>query len=28
MEGMRGSVERLERIFAKAGIPERFKGEF
>jgi len=28
MEGMRGSVERLEQIYAKAGIPERFKGEF
>ena len=28
MEGMRGSVDRLEKIYAKAGIPERFQGEF
>ncbi|HEU0079452.1 MAG TPA: hypothetical protein VFQ76_17480, partial [Longimicrobiaceae bacterium] len=28
MEGMRGAVERLERIYAKAGVPERFRGIF
>lgn len=28
MEGMRGSVDRLKKIFAKAGVPERFRGEF
>lgn len=27
-EGMRGAVETLERIYAKAGIPERFRGTF
>jgi dienelactone hydrolase len=26
--GMKGSVEKLTRIYAKAGIPERFKGTF
>ena len=28
MEGMRAAVDRLERIYAKAGIPERFRGAF
>jgi dienelactone hydrolase len=28
MEGMRGAVAKLERIYAKAGIPERFRGTF
>lgn len=28
MEGMRGAVRKLERIHAKAGIPERFRGTF
>lgn len=27
-EGMRAAVDRLERIYAKAGIPERFRGAF
>lgn len=28
MAGMRAAVERLERIYAKAGIPDRFRGAF
>lgn len=28
MEGMRAAVDRLERIYARAGIPERFRGTF
>jgi dienelactone hydrolase len=28
MSGMRGAVEKLARIYAKAGIPERFRGVF
>ena len=28
MSGMRGSVDQLERIYAKAGMAERFRGEF
>jgi dienelactone hydrolase len=28
MEGMRAAVDRLERIYAKAGIPDRFRGAF
>lgn len=28
MSGMRGVVDRLSRIYAKAGIPERFRGTF
>jgi dienelactone hydrolase len=28
MVGMRGAVEKLERIYAKAGIPDRFRGAF
>ncbi|HEX2081047.1 MAG TPA: hypothetical protein VHG08_25320 [Longimicrobium sp.] len=28
MAGMRAAVERLERIYTKAGIPERFRGAF
>jgi hypothetical protein len=28
MEGMRGAVEKLERIYAKSGIPDRFAGTF
>ena len=28
MEGMKGAVEKLSKIYAKAGIPERFKGTF
>lgn len=28
MEGMRGAVETLERIYARAGIPDRFRGTF
>lgn len=28
MEGMRGAVDQLERIYAKSGIPERFRGTF
>jgi dienelactone hydrolase len=28
MEGMRAAVEKLERMYAKAGIPERFRGAF
>jgi dienelactone hydrolase len=28
MEGMRGAVDKLQRIHAKAGIPERFAGTF
>jgi dienelactone hydrolase len=28
LEGMRGAVEKLERIYLKAGIPERFRGTF
>ncbi|MET0395396.1 MAG: hypothetical protein ABW277_01085 [Longimicrobiaceae bacterium] len=28
MAGMRGAVDKLERIYAKAGIPERFRGVF
>lgn len=28
MEGMRGAVEKLERCYAKAGVPERFRGTF
>jgi hypothetical protein len=28
MSGMRGAVEKLEKIYAKAGIPERFRGSF
>jgi hypothetical protein len=28
MAGMRGAVEKLERIYAKAGIPDRFAGTF
>jgi dienelactone hydrolase len=28
MEGMRGAVEKLERIYAKAGFSERFRGIF
>lgn len=27
-DGMKGSVAKLEKIFQKAGIPERFKGSF
>lgn len=27
-EGMEGAVAKLEKIYAKAGIPERFKGSF
>ena len=26
--GMKGSVEKLEKVYRKAGIPERFKGSF
>jgi hypothetical protein len=25
---MKGSVEKLEKVYRKAGIPERFKGSF
>ncbi|HEX2095518.1 MAG TPA: dienelactone hydrolase family protein [Longimicrobiaceae bacterium] len=28
VSGMRGAVERLERIYDRAGIPERFRGAF
>lgn len=28
MDGMRAAVERLQAIYAKAGIPERFRGTF
>lgn len=28
MSGMRGAIEKLERIYAKAGMPERFRGTF
>jgi hypothetical protein len=28
LEAMRGSVSKLERIFQKAGIPDRFQGRF
>lgn len=28
MSGMRAAVEKLQRIYAKAGIPERFRGSF
>lgn len=28
IDGMKGSVAKLERIYAKAGIPERFRGAF
>ncbi len=28
LEGMRGAVEKLNKIYAKAGIPERFCGSF
>ncbi len=28
MAGMKGAVETLERIYRKAGIPERFRGSF
>jgi dienelactone hydrolase len=28
VDGMRRAVERLERIYAKAGVPERFRGVF
>jgi dienelactone hydrolase len=28
MEAMQGAVDRLTRIYAKAGIPERFRGTF
>ncbi len=28
MEGMRAAVDRLERIYAKGGIPDRFRGAF
>lgn len=28
VEGMRAAVEKLERIYAKAGIPDRFRGAF
>ena len=27
-EGMKGAVEKLNKIYAKAGIPERFHGLF
>jgi dienelactone hydrolase len=28
VDGMRGAVDKLTKIYAKAGIPERFKGTF
>ena len=28
MAGMQGAVDKLKRIYAKAGIPERFRGSF
>ena len=28
LEGMRGAVDKLTRIYAKAGLPERFRGSF
>jgi hypothetical protein len=28
MAGMQGSVAKLEAIYARAGIPERFRGVF
>jgi hypothetical protein len=28
LAGMQGAVDRLTRIYAKAGIPERFRGTF
>lgn len=28
MSGMQGAVDKLTRIYAKAGMPERFRGEF
>jgi dienelactone hydrolase len=28
MQGMKGAIEKLTRIYTKAGIPERFKGRF
>ncbi len=28
MAGMQGAIAKLEKIFAKAGIPERFRGRF
>jgi hypothetical protein len=24
--GMRGAVEKLERVYARAGVPDRFRG--
>ena len=28
MEGMRGAVDKLERVYVKAGVPGRFRGTF
>jgi len=28
LSGMQASVEKLTRIYAKAGLPERFRGTF
>jgi hypothetical protein len=28
MAGMKGSVEKLARVYAKAGIADRFRGSF
>ena len=28
VEGMKGAVEKLNKIYVKAGIPERFRGLF
>lgn len=28
LEAMQGAVDKLDRIYAKAGVPERFRGTF